>query len=305
MPLGARMWLATLLITGVVMDSTRRAAAGASWNQRCAQRGVCIVANYVLSGVRCRMGEESHDERRQGAELLAFYSKEPMKTSGKAPRVRQLPVSAIAGYEFDGGPAQERMVYVTHPRKAHRLIPFAKFDALVSEDKPNEALRIMHDLGASKITSTKSVETKSRADVRLPLGKAFGGGKASHESQHVTSYSHEGSGSKPRDPAPLLWPNEPGFEAARRAVLFGGSRKITIEVNGATAFEVDGEMGIKLRKAGFTLGASAKRGRITRFKIVAEFPDPAAFDASAGSATQPTRATGEEGSGQPRRRWGV
>ena len=86
-------------------------------------------------------------------------------------------------------------------------------------------------------------------------------------------YRHLGRGSEPRDPAPLRWPEEPGFEAARVAVLQNRAHEVTLVISNQTDISVRGELSDRLKRLGLNLGAGTDRSESSTLHLVAKFPD--------------------------------
>jgi hypothetical protein len=85
-------------------------------------------------------------------------------------------------------------------------------------------------------------------------------------------FRHNGAGSAPRDPRPLRWPEEPGFAAAVSSVLENGATELVINIKNNQTYALEGELGIRLKKLGFDLGAGTQRSGATSLHISAGFP---------------------------------
>ncbi|WP_375504792.1 hypothetical protein [uncultured Jatrophihabitans sp.] len=205
------------------------------------------------------------------AAMVVFSDSEPKKNAGQL-GLSQLPTAQMSEYQFPAGPASQKIVYIAHPLSAKTLIPFAQFNETIVNDKFNEAVRIMQMLGASEIVS-RSVQSDSRAaEVTGRFGKirAQFGGQRGLNTQ--TNFHHRGAGSPPEDPAPLRWPSEAGFEAARLGVLKNRSTMVAIEIDSSADFQAESQVAAGLKKLGFSLGVEVKRTRTHSFKITAYFP---------------------------------
>jgi hypothetical protein len=186
--------------------------------------------------------------------------------------VELLPVTAAVDYQFPLGPVACKVVYVPDPLVAKVLVPYGQFDDYLVDRKFNEALRMVTVLGASEVTSTsfvgESLDGGGEASYK-GIGVAVRGNKAR---QREVNYHQRGAGSQPRDPAPLLWPDEPGFEAAREAVLFNGAVDVEIRVTSSQAYSAESDLAGALKKAGFTLAASVHKSGARSYILHARFP---------------------------------
>lgn len=126
-------------------------------------------------------------------------------------------------------------------------------------------------LGAARIVATSNRAEQGGRSLRvkaLSSGLHIRHGKGSSSSVEV---DQRGTGGTAIDPRPLRYPEEPGLEAACEAVLRLGAQHCTIKIEQTSQYGVDGELGIRLRKAGFGLGASAARTQTSVFTIDAVF----------------------------------
>ncbi len=204
------------------------------------------------------------------SQLVAFYTDLALpraETTG----VSQLEIADSEKYRFPLGSATPRVVYVRHPKDPQLLIPFAAFDAYVLQDKYNEALRIVTELGASEVIcrSLRGESVEAEAGIGIKGLSLSGGAKQSSGTD--ISYEQRGQGGPPRDPGPLRWPDEPAFEAARAAVLWNGATEVMITVRSGSQFHADSGLGNSLSKAGFHLGFSMQKNEATVFALTAKF----------------------------------
>ncbi len=68
------------------------------------------------------------------------------------------------------------------------------------------------------------------------------------------------------------YPNEPGFEAVRVAVLDNAATSIRLEVQAHSSFSVAGKLAGRLKEVGLKLGASSENCRYSYFLLEANFP---------------------------------
>jgi len=206
---------------------------------------------------------------RNGQRLVAFYDTKRVKAGDNA-GVEQLPVSRASDFELARA-AVTRVVYVTHPGSERRLIPFADYDEELARDRLIEALRVFTALGASRVvaTSTRSDTSDRMLHGKVPLAR-FNLAQRRRSSSTV-EVDQRGSGGPAIDPRPLKYPEEPGLDSACEAVLRLGGRHCTIKIERSTQYGIDGELGVRLKKAGFRLGASGTRTQTSVFVIDAVF----------------------------------
>lgn len=208
-------------------------------------------------------------------QLLAFYEDEPIKTKNVS--VVQQPFDRAEEYTFGNEPTIAKVVYVKHPRIPKRLVPCGQYDRLAMTDKFNEALRIVQTLGAFRVITRSFRGDVSKASLwgMLPasvttLGPSVELGKS--EGDEIT-FEQLGTGGDPVDPGESAYPDEAGFEAARRAVMLNGARHVTISIESQSAFRVDSDIAVRLERVGFSLGANAERAQVRMLKLEAYFPE--------------------------------
>lgn len=204
-------------------------------------------------------------------EMVVFYKDEPLKIK-QDPGVAQIPLVDAQLYTFESGTPAVRTVYVPHPTVEKRLVQFAQYDDLLMKAKFEEALRIIQTLGAAKVHSTTVRRRTTRVGLRVGpkgiVGALQGRGSASSE----IAFEQDGTGGPPSDPAPLRFPQEPGFEPARRAVLFGGAGHVTISIENKAGLSLQGDIAGRLKKAGLDLGVAADREHVQLYRLEAFFP---------------------------------
>ncbi|WP_374457959.1 hypothetical protein [Nocardioides sp.] len=206
--------------------------------------------------------------------LVAYYEDEPVRTKGSV-EVEQLPLADGGAILTSDGEVRANVVYVVVPNPVGSPlhVPFAAFDEWFLRDRYGEALRIVNTLGAS------SIECKTSRDTRKGTGitgtvKGFGAGiRRNRRQTSLFDYSHAGTGSQPRDPRPLRWPDEPGFGAAVSSVLDNKATTVTINISSTTRHSVKGSLGKKLAAFGFELGVSGESSDAVSLHMVAKFPE--------------------------------
>lgn len=204
-------------------------------------------------------------------QLISFYDTDPVKAKGAS--VKQLPLERADEFTFGNEPTISKVVYVRHPRIKSRVVPYGQYDSLVMTDKFNEALRIVQTLGAHTVVTRSFRGDLSRLALkgRLPQGTASA--EVSKSTREEIAFEQLGTGGPAVDPGDSVYPHEAGFEAARRAVLLNGAMHVAINIESQSAFRVDSDIATLLRKAGFSLGATAERAQVRLLRLDAYFPE--------------------------------
>lgn len=210
------------------------------------------------------------------SQLVAYYDEEPLPVDGRV-EVYQAPLSTAAGTQSSEGFLRSALVYVyvriQRPSGAGPLlVPFGDFDEWFLRDRYREAIRIMNTLGAATITCETFRETSARRGVR---GRILGNGgdfTRQRDDKSGFDYRHEGAGNVPRDPRPLQWPDEPGFDAAVSSVLDNGATEVDINIRSRRTHKVEGTLGVQLTNVGFDLGGGTQQSGETALHIHATFP---------------------------------
>ena len=173
---------------------------------------------------------------------------------------------------------QTSLVYIqVHTELGPYLVPFGEYDEWSLRDRYNEALRIMNSLGAAQISCETIHEVASKkgghwnvhvpghqqADVEVVQEKV---------ANSAFDFRHSGAGGQPRDPRPLRWPDEPGFEAAVSSVLDSHAREVEFKIRSEHTHAINGKLGTTLRGCGFNLGGGGETAGTTTLHIRATFP---------------------------------
>lgn len=206
--------------------------------------------------------------------LVAYYEEEPVRTKGGV-EVEQVPYVASNLVAATDGDIRPNVVYVIVPSPMGNPlhVPFAAFDEWFLRDRYGEALRIVNTLGASTIDCKTTRDSRKRSGVSAAV-KGFGAGLRRNRRQtSMFDYSHVGTGSQPRDPRPLKWPDEPGFGAAVSSVLDNKATSVTINISSTSRHSVNGSLGKKLAGLGFELGVSSESSDAVSLHMVAKFPE--------------------------------
>ena len=209
-------------------------------------------------------------------QLEAFYDEKPIDVKGKV-EIYQAPLPTAAGLRAHDGVIRTRLVYVRVASDAGPfLVPFGEYDEWSLRDKYNEAIRIMNTLGASEISIETFRTVSTRRGFRALVNfKDYSVGPKVMQQREKNSefdFKHVGAGSQPRDPRPLRWPDEPGFDAAVNSVLKNGSTVLDLNIKSSNDHSIDGKIGIQLKEFGFQLGGGTQKSGATSLHIHASFP---------------------------------
>lgn len=213
---------------------------------------------------------------RTGNQLVSFYQEPPRRPSN-AIGVELLPMERARDFVLPG-PVVVGIVYVRHPIDERELIAFADYDEKVAQDRYKEALRVFTMLGAARIVATSRRQTLKHArgwlkvrDVGLDIG-------AESDARWSLAFDQEGAGGVPLDPRPFRFPDEPMLDAVCDGVLRLGATKGRIQITRSATLGVDGELAVRLKKAGFQLGVSGTKVVVTEFVVEAAFTPEASKD---------------------------
>ena len=214
-----------------------------------------------------------------GRQLVSFFQDAPKKPSNSV-GIELLPIDQASMFVLSG-PVVVGTVYVRHPIDNRELIAFADYDEKLAQDRYNEALRVFTKLGAARIVAASRRQTSKQVGGRLGfrrIGADLGVGK---DATWSLTFDQEGVGGVPVDPRPLRFHDEPMLDAVCDGVLNLGVRKGRIQITRSSTLGVDGELGLRLQKAGFKLGVSGAKATVTEFVIEAAFTADAAKDLDA------------------------
>lgn len=214
-----------------------------------------------------------------GRQLLSFYQDEPRRSSNSL-GVELMPIDRANGFVLPG-PAVVGIVYVRHPVDDRELIAFADYDEKLAQDRYNEALRVFTKLGAARIVATSRRQTVNQVSGRLGIRRLGADLGAGRDAAWSLTFDQVGVGGTPVDPRPLRFRDEPMLDAVCEGVLNLGVKKGRIQITRSSTLGVDGEIGLRLKKAGFKLGVSGSRATVTEFIIEAAFTSEAAKDLDA------------------------
>lgn len=231
----------------------------------------------------------SHDKRKAammtdvttgaGNQLVSFYQDVPKRPTN-AVGVELLPIERANSFLLPG-PAVAGIVYVRHPVDDRELIAFADYDEKLAQDRYNEALRVFTKLGAARIVAASRRQTTTQFGGKFGVARKGIDVRGGKDATWSLAFDQEGAGGTPVDPRPLRFRDEPMLDAVCEGVLNLGVKKGRIQITRSSTLGVDGELGMRLKKAGFKLGVSGTKSTVTEFVIEAAFTPEAAKDLDA------------------------
>ena len=180
--------------------------------------------------------------------------------------------------------------YRAHPlkSKSNKYIPIETFDSLLYAERESELIRLLVDLGATKITIQEQQLGKIASGATTNVGIIGAGGakaelKADIEklNEAIRNFSLEGINwtlelKNKFDEKAYSWlPYEPAWGAVVHARLYGKCLTASIELTNDNSYSISGKMGLAeglLQDiAGFDVGASYTRSQTKTSLISAEF----------------------------------
>jgi hypothetical protein len=208
-------------------------------------------------------------------QLVSYFEDKPVDLKGKV-ELAQYPMASATQVRSSEGAIQPGVVYVVVPSPVagSLLVSFGAYEEWSLRDRYNEAIRIMNTLGASTIVCESYRAVSKRFGLRLfALGN---GGEVTLQRAENSGFDfrHTGTGSVPRDPSPLRWPDEPGFAAAVASVLENKATQVSITIRSSNGYSAGGSLGVRLQKVGFDLGGGQENTGVASLHITAQFPTP-------------------------------
>jgi hypothetical protein len=217
-----------------------------------------------------------------GNQLVSFFHETPKKPNSLG--IELLPIDHANSFTLQG-PTVAGIVYVRHPLHPSELIAFADYDERLAQDRYEEALRVFTSLGAARIVATSHRQTTRRFGGRFGLKGNGVDVAVAKDAAWSLAFNQEGDGGPPTDPRPLRFRDVAGLEQVCEGVLHNGWKKGRIQITKSATLGVDGDLAVKLKKAGFKLGVSGSKVMVTEFVIEAAFTPEASKDLDALVAT--------------------
>ena len=195
----------------------------------------------------------------------------PAKRLAREPGVELLPPSESAGFVFNDGAVHVGRAYGRHPMRPHYLVPLGEIDTYLLAERFSEVLRVLNSLGAAQIDCSSYSERKKNWGFRA---KVQGNGADGSVLRRVASsfdYHHEGHGSPPVDPRPLVWPHEPGLDSAIEAVLKNQASVVRVTIRRDMAAVGSSGLRLKLKEYDVDLGAERTSDAVDKLEFEARF----------------------------------
>ena len=203
----------------------------------------------------------------------------------------QIPYSSIPeDFEFSPGHPLPGKFYRAHPlkSKSNKYIPIETFDSLLYAERESELIRLLVDLGATKIriqeNQSGTIESGATTNVGIT---GVGGietelkGNINKSNKAIREFSLEGMNwtlelKKKIEENEYSWlPYEPAWSAVVHARLYGKCSTASIELTNDNSYSTSGKIGAKegiLQSfTGFDAGASFTRSQNKTSLISAEF----------------------------------
>lgn len=208
--------------------------------------------------------------------------------------ITQIPYSSISeDLDFPPGHPLPNKLYRSHPlkSKSNKYIPIEVFDSLLYSEREAELIRLLVDLGATKITIQEKRIAKTEAEAKAQL-KITGAGGLEGElkgelnklNESIRNFSLEGNSWTPEiqnkfEEEKYSWlPYEPAWTAVAHARLYGKCLTASIELTNDNSYSISGNIGLTegLLQNVADLGAAASFDRNqTQVNVISiEFAPP-------------------------------
>lgn len=175
--------------------------------------------------------------------------------------------------QFPPGHPRDQAMYVAHPAVPTVYYTAASFHRMVFEHKFAEAVRLLMNLGASKITVEHvhgwSNEFSTNISVGLPEGE--GGASAGKKGSASSKLLFEAllkNQEAPRLPSDLVWyHHEAAWQAVADGRLKHGMQQFSLNVIYEDDFGVNAGLKMKAQKVGLDMGGAFEDHMATTWKI--------------------------------------
>ena len=206
---------------------------------------------------------------------------EGMKAWAKA-RERGLDILLIAHSEaaplqFPPGHPRTQTMYVVHPAASTVYYTTASFHRMAFEHKFSEAIHLLMDLGASRITVEHMHGWSNEFSTGFSMGfgpekiKASAGVNGSASSKILFNATFQNH-SAPVIPEGLVWyPHEPTWQTIAAGRLKHGLQEFSLNVTYEDDFGVNAGLKTRAQGAGFELGGSFEDHVATVWTLQGEF----------------------------------
>ncbi|MEP0803750.1 hypothetical protein [Funiculus sociatus] len=205
--------------------------------------------------------------------------------------VELIPYSVgVQDYEFPPGHPMPGRFYRVHPLppKNRKYIPLENFDTLLFSERENELIRLLVDLGATKISiqevssGTTEGSIKSGASVQGAVGIQANltakNEQSNTESRVILLRGKPWASDMSFNEKEYSWlPYEPAWESLVHARLKGGCLSASVELTSDASYSVSGKLGLTegiLEQLGaFGVGANLAQVRQVKKLFLVEFAD--------------------------------
>lgn len=181
-------------------------------------------------------------------------------------------------FQLPPGHPRDKVVYVGHPLIPNKYMPLADFHRRIFEDKFLEVVSLLKNLAAHTIRVEHSMGSEERfsaragvnelSDVTAGIGVSF----QRDSQQRALYYAVLVNEHPPRLPTDLVWYySEPTWQAIANDRLNLGLREFTLVLNYKEDFGINAELGLKLQKAGLSLGGDFKKMKEINWNISGNF----------------------------------
>jgi hypothetical protein len=205
--------------------------------------------------------------------------------------VELIPYSVVAqNYEFPPGHPMPGRFYRIHPlqSKNRKYIPLENFDSLLFAERENELIRLLVDLGATKISiqevSSGQIEGSIKSGASLQgaggiQGNITGKNEQSNtESRVILLRGKPWASDMSFNEKDYSWlPYEPAWESLVHARLKGGCLSASVELTSDAYYSVSGKLGLTEglleNLAALGVGADFARFRQEKKLFLVEFAD--------------------------------
>lgn len=191
--------------------------------------------------------------------------------------ILQIGRSEAQTLSFPPGHPREQTLYVAHPALPSVYYTTAAFHRMAFEHKFSEAILLLMNLGASKIT-VEHVRGWSRefsAKISAPLPKIDAEASVGHSAKSGSSLLFEATLNNkhvPSIPTDLVWfAHEPTWQAVAKGRMAFGLSQFSLTVNYEDDFGVNAGLKLRVQKAGLDLGGTFEDHMATTWKIYGDF----------------------------------
>lgn len=205
--------------------------------------------------------------------------------------VESIPYSvSVQDYEFPPGHPMPGRFYRVHPLqpKNRKYIPLENFDSLLFAERENELIRLLVDLGATKISIQEVSSGKTEGSIKSGASLQGAGGiqgnvtgkneQSNTESRIIRLRGKPWVSDMSFNEKEYSWlPYEPAWESLVHARLKGGCLSTSVELTSDAYYSVSGKLGltegILENLAAFGVGADLAQFRQEKKLFLVEFAD--------------------------------